>query len=1003
MGGIMKILFLLATIIFSSSTLFAQPTLIPDTNFKIVINDILGEPDNYEPTVADLNGVTGTVNAHSSHIESIEGAQYLVNITELDLSYNPLTSINPISNLSGLEVLTLYNTHVNSLVPLTGLTNLVELNIRDLATSDFTPIINLVQLEILTLYNVDLYNISGFEALTALEEFSLPCNNLVSIAPLSQLTNLQQLWLWDISGLSLAPLSSLLSLEYLRCTNGNGNDLASIANLTNLTTLDLSGNQLSDSNIAPLSDLVNLTSLYISSNMITDISALSNLTSLNWFSFYWNSISDLSPLSGLINLETLYAYGNEITDLSPLTQLPNLSYVNLRDNQITYLPQLSGMSNLQILDLRENSIVAIESGICSQSIEELDLNNNQITDIDNFGEFPSLTTLSLTANQIDSISSSLNFPNLEHLYIGSSCLSDINGLSNLTRLRELAISQSQITDITPLSNLTALEAIEFYHNQVEDISPLSNLLALEYLNLSHNQIHSITPLSNLVSLQYLALDNNIITDISPLSNLPMLSDLRLGNNHISDIYPLVENEELGSGDEIQFTYEYGYDVSNQYSAEAVNSHMHVLEQRGIQTDYRFCDINEDAACYPYPAREATDIPSTVTLEWQGGGNTGVAYNVYLGISPDNLFNYGFGTLTDDNIYALTVNLNPYQDYWWTVKTITINDTLQSGIWHFDTNVVQHLVPDVAFRSILNAELGENADHILTEDDLNSITGTVSFIGANIHSIEGAQYLTNINGLWLQCNQIDDLSPLSELENITSLDLWSNNITDIYPLVANENFNTNDVIYFNSYELTNPLSIEAIEIQIPILEERGIYLSYPSNPNLIVPCYPYPERGMRVPPYLTLSWQGALGDSIAYEVWAGDTRTNLSFIGNGVPQGEGIYSLFHFFIYEHEYFWKVKAVYGDEELWSGLWFFDTNTPASDQNNESPIDRTTLNSAYPNPFNPTTSIHFDVKNGEKGKLTIFNVKGQLLLSKEFLPVSISINSRPIRIIQRRKCCF
>ena len=45
-------------------------------------------------------------------------------------------------------------------------------------------------------------------------------------------------------------------------------------------------------------------------------------------------------------------------------------------------------------------------------------------------------------------------------------------------------------------------------------------------------------------------------------------------------------------------------------------------------------------------------------------------------------------------------------------------------------------------------------------------------------------------------------------------------------------------------------------------------------------------------------------------------------------------------------------------------------------------TVLNSAYPNPFNPKTTISFDIKEGETGILTIFNVKGQKVISKSFI---------------------
>lgn len=44
-------------------------------------------------------------------------------------------------------------------------------------------------------------------------------------------------------------------------------------------------------------------------------------------------------------------------------------------------------------------------------------------------------------------------------------------------------------------------------------------------------------------------------------------------------------------------------------------------------------------------------------------------------------------------------------------------------------------------------------------------------------------------------------------------------------------------------------------------------------------------------------------------------------------------------------------------------------------------TYLESNYPNPFNPNTTIKFNIKKGEQGTLTIYNIKGQEVLRKGF----------------------
>ncbi|MDO9576538.1 MAG: T9SS type A sorting domain-containing protein [Candidatus Cloacimonadales bacterium] len=47
----------------------------------------------------------------------------------------------------------------------------------------------------------------------------------------------------------------------------------------------------------------------------------------------------------------------------------------------------------------------------------------------------------------------------------------------------------------------------------------------------------------------------------------------------------------------------------------------------------------------------------------------------------------------------------------------------------------------------------------------------------------------------------------------------------------------------------------------------------------------------------------------------------------------------------------------------------------------VIETYLNNNYPNPFNPRTTINFNIEEGETGKLTIYNVKGQAILAEIF----------------------
>lgn len=58
------------------------------------------------------------------------------------------------------------------------------------------------------------------------------------------------------------------------------------------------------------------------------------------------------------------------------------------------------------------------------------------------------------------------------------------------------------------------------------------------------------------------------------------------------------------------------------------------------------------------------------------------------------------------------------------------------------------------------------------------------------------------------------------------------------------------------------------------------------------------------------------------------------------------------------------------------YYSTSVPTDDPNNSFSSTIARLHTAYPNPFNPSTTLSFDVPNSEKVVINIFNVKGQLV---------------------------
>ena len=128
-----------------------NPVNIPDEYLESSIRDELGKPGG-NLTCADLESLTSLRGGLTFEaLSKLEGLQYAVNLTSLDLTNNIIQDLTPLQNLDKLTVLELGQNAVSDLTPLQNLVGLKELGLIFNGVSDLTPLQNLTSLEILNL------------------------------------------------------------------------------------------------------------------------------------------------------------------------------------------------------------------------------------------------------------------------------------------------------------------------------------------------------------------------------------------------------------------------------------------------------------------------------------------------------------------------------------------------------------------------------------------------------------------------------------------------------------------------------------------------------------------------------------------------------------------------------------------------------------------------------------------------------------------------------------
>lgn len=352
----------------------------PDSNFRQAIEEFMGVATNGTFTIEQAASKTGTFDGSKKGIESVKGIEYFVNLKELILFENNLTSID-VSRLKQLTKLELGKNNLSK-IDVSELTNLTHLHLysNNLTVIDISNLLNITFLDVWSnqLTDLDVSHLSQLDYLIAGN------NNLEHI----DVSNNQQLFWLDLE------YTNISSLEVSNNPNLNGLKITG----NNISSLDLSNNK-------------EIRRLYVGENNLDDISFILPLDKLDILDVRqnllscddWDNIQHYSNLLGTFNDSGANPSGFAYTPQKGIDSFNCNDNLNqrryFRDNALRVAVEefmdvepnapftaFDALQKTGTLDLSGLGIQSIE-GVSSdgilffKNIESLILNNNDLTDI----------------------------------------------------------------------------------------------------------------------------------------------------------------------------------------------------------------------------------------------------------------------------------------------------------------------------------------------------------------------------------------------------------------------------------------------------------------------------------------------------------------------------------------------------------------------------------------------------------------------------------------------
>ncbi|PFZ49022.1 leucine-rich repeat domain-containing protein [Bacillus wiedmannii] len=453
-------------------------------------------------------------------INEIAGLEYMTNLEKLTLRESNVTDISVISGLRHLKYLDLSSNPIESIQPVSKLENLDMLFLRDNKIADLTPLSQMKKIKILDLIGNNIKDLTPLFTVLSLEEVYLANNQISNLSGIEKLKNVKLLWIG----------------------NNKISDVEPISKMSNLIELEIADSEIKD--ISSLSKLVKIQVLNLEENYISDISPLSNLTNLHEINLGANEISDIKSVEELGKRTSIDIQRQKIfLDEASVDEEIKIPVYNFKGEPLQNIKLKSEGATLSNGFIKWNSP--------GEKIYEFKLDTNPA---ESKIRFNGMVVQNIVEKQKESENLILDKTLQQHINkenLGRENLNTPITKEDLLQIKKLEILKEkgkEIKDITGLEYMTNLENLTLEGVGLKNIEFISNLKQLNDVNVSHNQIEDVTPLSSLKNLQWLNLTDNRIKDVTVLGSMLDLLSLKLAENEIRDVRPLIQLGQWGTID-----------------------------------------------------------------------------------------------------------------------------------------------------------------------------------------------------------------------------------------------------------------------------------------------------------------------------------------------------------------------------------------------------------------------------------------------------------------------